>query len=433
MEEIKMSGGVVVTKGSPAVVRPSEMETSTPAASDTVPLSSFDRCMPPFPVTMLLVFDRAIDAPVETIKEALSRALAHYPPVAGRIVSDGSGIACTGEGVTFVAASASCSLKEAEGLPQMDDDLAVSYPGLLCRSTDPLLMVQATEFSCGRFTVGVTWNHLLADAAGMVQFLQAVGELARCGISPPSVVPVRRWDDDSLPSLPSSIVAAQKATLLDFEPQHVARLDVIIPSTLVSRIKAGRLGGGDQPCTTFDAVAAVLWRCRTRAVLSDTGGESPAPLTFPCNVRAHVRAPAGYYGNCVAMQVVPATVGVVANSDVGGLVRMIRSAKAKVAGLLSGDGGGVGGQTAAAAPLWYETLAVSSWRNMGLDATDFGGGAPARVLWRTERPTVPSCVVCPPRRAGSDGGVDVSSMFLKPEHVDAFLGELARLVAASEI
>ncbi|CAN6242417.1 unnamed protein product [Urochloa humidicola] len=425
-----MSGGVVVTKGSPAVVRPSESEPRTPAAVDTVTLSSFDSCMPPFPVTMLLVFDRAIDAPVETIKTALSRALAHYPLVAGRIAGDGSSIACNGVGVTFVPASANCSLKEA-AVPQMDD-LAVGYPDLLCRSADPLLMVQVTEFSCGGFTVGVTWNHLLADGAGMVQFLLAVGELARCGISPPSVVPVRRWDD-SLPSLPSSTVAAQKSTLLELEPQYVTRLDVIIPSTLVSRIKAGGLGGGGQPCSTFDAVAAVLWRCRTRAALSDAGdGKSPAPLTFPCNVRAHVGAPAGYYGNCVAMQVVPATVGVVADSDVGGLVRMIRSAKAKVAGLLSREGGGVEREEAVAAPpLWYETLAVSSWRNMGLEAMDFGGGAPAQVLWRTEQPTVPSCVLCPPRRAGSDGGVDVSTMFLKPEHVDAFLGELARLVVAA--
>ncbi|CAN6227402.1 unnamed protein product [Urochloa humidicola] len=274
-----MSGGAVVTKGSPAVIRPSELEPSTPPASDdTVPLSSFDSCMPPFPGTMLLVFDREIEEAVDTIKAALSRALAHYPPVAGRIAGDGSGIACTGEGVTFVPASASCSLSEAV-VPEMDD-LSVSYPGLLC---------QVTEFSCGGFTVGMTWNHLLADAAGMVQFLQAVAELARGGVSPPSVVPVRRWDD-SLPSLPSSIVAAQKSTLLDYEPQHVARLDVIVTSSLISRIKAG----GVQPCTTFDAVAAVLWRCGTRAALSGRRRRRVSDASHVSVQRARARRVAGW-------------------------------------------------------------------------------------------------------------------------------------------
>ena len=69
---------------------------------------------------------------------------------------------------------------------------------------------------------------------------------------------------------------------------------------------------------------------------------------------------------------------------------------------------------------------------IGLDAIDFGSCAPARVLWHAKRIMEPGCVVCPPRRAGRDGGVDVSTVFVKPEHVDAFLGELARLAASAE-
>jgi len=62
--------------------------------------------------------------------------------------------------------------------------------GLFCSSdADPLLLVQVTEFACGGFVVGVSSNHVIADGAGTVQFLQAVGELAR-GISPPSCFPI---------------------------------------------------------------------------------------------------------------------------------------------------------------------------------------------------------------------------------------------------
>ena len=97
-----MSVAVVVTKSSPELVVPSESEM---AADDTIALSSFDLCILPFPMKLLLAFDRPIDEPVETIKRALARALAHYRPAAGRLDGRG-GIACTGEGVAFVGASA---------------------------------------------------------------------------------------------------------------------------------------------------------------------------------------------------------------------------------------------------------------------------------------------------------------------------------------
>ena len=106
-----MSVAVVVTKSSPELVVPSESETTAApvmAADDTIALSSFDLCILPFPMKLLLAFDRPIHEPVETIK----RALAHYRPAAGRLDGRG-GIACTGEGVAFVAALAGCALDEA--------------------------------------------------------------------------------------------------------------------------------------------------------------------------------------------------------------------------------------------------------------------------------------------------------------------------------
>ncbi|RLM66301.1 10-deacetylbaccatin III 10-O-acetyltransferase-like [Panicum miliaceum] len=432
-----MSGVVVtIAKALPVVVRPSELELGTPPPSDTIALSPFDRLVPPIPVSSLFVFDRTIDEPVETIKRALSRALAHYRPVAGRLAGDGS-IACTDEGVTFVAASASCSLEEATAALQ-HMDLTVLYPGLLCRDADPLLLLQVTEFACGGFVVGVSSNHVIADGAGTVQFLQAVAELAR-GISPPSCLPIRSWDD-SLPVPTASTVAAQKSAI-KHEPPRLAHLDIVVPSSLISCIKAGGLGSYGEHCTALDAVMAVLWRCRTRAAMSASEDEAPAPLKFVCSMRAYVGAPSGYYGNCIRAQVVPATAGAVANSCIGDLVRLIRRAKEKIPDLLStggggGDGDGRGVADAAdhqaQAPLWYEAFSVTDWRYLGLDAADFGGGAPARVLWHAKRIMEPGCVVCPPRRAGRDGGVDVSSVFVKPEHVDTFLGELARLAASAE-
>ncbi|NP_001168474.1 Acyl transferase 15-like [Zea mays] len=428
------TAGFVVTKASPVMVRPSELElgrTPTPSlpAGDyaTVPLSSFDRRVPPMPATSLLVFERTIDEPVETIKRALSRALAHYRPMAGRLDGAG-GIACTDEGVTFVGAAASCALKEATTRALQEMDLAVCYPGLLCRDAEPLLLVQVTEFACGGFVVGVTSNHVAADGLGMAQFLKALGELAR-GTSPPSCIPVRSWDE-SLPV--SSAIPAAKGSMEHHDPQHLATLDIVIPSDLISRIKA------DDCCSVLDAVMAVLWRCRTRATMSPCDAESPAPLKFACNMRAHAGAPAGYYGNCIRVQVVRATAGVVASSGIGHLVGLIRRVKEMVPDLLSTPGSRAEadhcqGQHAPPPSLWYETFTVTDWRNLGLDAVDFGGGPPERVLLRHDRRAmVPSCVVCPRSRAKRHecDGVFVSSKFVKPQHVDALLAELAALVAS---
>ena len=72
-------------------------------------------------------------------------------------------------------------------------------------------------------------------------------------------------------------------------------------------------------------------------------------------------------------------------------------------------------------------LHVSSWRNIGFEGVDLGGGPPARVMYHSRwvgPPTVPTCMVYPPCR-GKDG-VNVLALVVKEEHTEAFLSELAR-------
>ncbi|KAG2551177.1 hypothetical protein PVAP13_9KG381500 [Panicum virgatum] len=300
---------ITVLKSSPAIVVPSEAEpvAVAPKAGEKVSLSSFDKRAGPFPITMLLAYDRPIHEPVEMIRRSLSRALSHYQPTAGRLLSDAD---------------------------------AIAYPSEPSRDSDPLLLVQVTEFACGGFEVGVTWNHVAADGAGMAQFLQAVGELAR-GVSPPSVSPVSHWWPDSPQATPQKAASSAAPG-----PQDMVRLDVTVPWSLITDIRAAGVAGGGKPCTVFEAVAAVLWKCRTRAALSGGDPGSPAPLFFPCNLRALVGTSAGYYGNCTVVQGVGAMTGVVADSAVGDLVGLIRLAKEKVPDVLrpsSDDGNSNGG------------------------------------------------------------------------------------------
>ncbi|CAL5005571.1 unnamed protein product [Urochloa decumbens] len=427
---------VLVRKLSPCVVRPSEP--ASMSGSTTIELSSFDKGLEKIQATALLMFEHPIHEVANTIKRALSRALVHYYPIAGRIVAgddDGSGvhIQCNGEGVAFVSASANCALKEAMSLDRSHgartllDDLAIFCPaaGKGLGPADPLLMMQVTEFSCGGFVLGVTWNHAIADGAGMAQFLQAVGELAN-GLPSPSIVPIR-WDD-SLPRPPPS------SPKMNLKPLDDLRwLEFTIPSRSINQIKAEfkERFPDSQPCTKFEAASGVLWQCRTRAMVCSP--ETPAFFMFLANVRNHVLgAKKGYYGNCTKAELIMATSGAVADGDIVDLVKMIKDSKKKIGEQfrkkeISNDPQQeVGDQMQKLAQLQYNMLIVTSWGNLAFDEIDFGSGRPARVTTLGEdKPSFPVCAVCLPWKEKHDG-VNVLSAIVKEEHVDGFLGELAR-------
>ncbi|KAF8694315.1 hypothetical protein HU200_038456 [Digitaria exilis] len=427
-------GGVVVTKSSPVIVRPPE-----PAATTTVTirLSSFDVGLHTIPANVLLMFEHPIHEPAETIKRALSQALVPYYPIAGRIVagaSDGEvNIQCTGEGVAFVSASVGCALKEAISLDRSPgaratllDELAVYYPGMRCGPGDPLMLMQVTEFSCGGFTVGVTGNHGVGDGAGWAQFLQAVGELAS-GSSSPSTVPIRQ--DDSLPSRPSS-VGSLSQLMTSLEPfDDLACVDITVPSRVISSIKAEYAKRFDgQTCTSFEAVSAVLWQCRTRAIMSDP--ETPALFLFGVNLREYMGAKKGYYGNCATGQLVMAKSGAVANGDIMDLVTMIKESKEKIPDQFKKNEGTTPQKPVDQRRLMdqqvrYNMLTTSSWRNLGFEKVDFGSGRPARVTpYAQDKLPFPACMMSLPHK-GKDGA-NIFTAMVKEEHVDSFLKELTR-------
>jgi hypothetical protein len=412
---------ILVSKSSPVLVGPLELGTS-PGDGDghVVRLSPFDKDASPMPVRLLLSYEQPIDEPVETMKAALSQALIHYYPVAGRLAAGADGaemhIVCNsnGQGVPFVGASANCALVDMPAAQR--NDLALEYHDEFRCQADALLMMQVTVFSCGGFYVGVTWNHLLADGVGIGQFLQAVGELAR-GMPRPSILPVRS-DDALWASHRQGLVAGNFSSV---EITHdLAFLDLTIPSSLISQVKAeiGIIQG--KPCTVFEVVVAVIWQCRTRSVISgDPEAEAPVSLIYPSNMRNLIGARHGYYGNCCVVQAAQATSGQVGSGETKDVVKLIRHVREEVQAMFNSSHGA--GEAKKTIGIGYNTLSVSTWRNLGLEAADFGGGTPARVMWHGKKVFVPHCIVCPPCKGKN--GVNVLAHIVKEEHVDAFLQE----------
>ncbi|KAL6653171.1 hypothetical protein ACP70R_012096 [Stipagrostis hirtigluma subsp. patula] len=420
---------IAVRKSPLVLIKPSEKLATT----GNIKLNPDEMMLMEFQIPVLLVFERPIHQTVETIKRALSQALVQYYHISGRISTGANNeefqIECTGEGVAFVAAFANCALKEAEFFDRSThcattllSELIVYYPPEVCGRNDPLLFMQVTEFTCGGFIIGVSWNHAIGDAAGISQFLQAVGELAR-GLSSPSVVPVR--GDDSIPSLHPTIIGL----LSNLEPLDLVFLDITITSSSISRIKDEfRVHSDGQMCTTVEVVMAMLWQCRTRAINSSP--DAPTLLLFAANARKQMGAKDGYYGNSTSLHFVRATCSTVANGDIIDLVKMIKDAKDKLLHKFKKNNGYQQLRMTGQQQLYhlqYNSLLVSSVQHLGFDKADFGGGKPVRIMCYGKRMLpLPFCTPCLPWK-----GKDAANVFagcVKEEHAPAFLGELARFM-----
>ncbi|RCV31160.1 hypothetical protein SETIT_6G154800v2 [Setaria italica] len=265
-------------------------------------------------------------------------------------------------------------------LELVDDDLCLRIHGAM--SSLKAREVLVTQFSRGGFVVGVTWNHSVADGAEMAQFLQAAGELA-VGMSSPSISS-DRWDNSLPIILPPSMVARPRSRLA--------------MSSSTDRIKAEfcdhRFGNG-RACTAFKAIATVLWRCRTRATTAITDGD-PDSLTL-----------LSFAVNLCKLRVMAAS-GVVASAGIVDLVDMIKSAKEEIPDRFKKDEDDRDQKLQPSIDQQivkdrYNTLMMSSWRNVGFERADFGGGTPARVMCHLRRRWgFPICVINPPWK-GKDG------------------------------
>ncbi|KAF8380840.1 hypothetical protein HHK36_028335 [Tetracentron sinense] len=279
--------------------------------------------------------------PVQAIREGLAKALVFYYPFAGRL-REGPGrkllVDCTAEGVMFIEADADVRLDQFGDSLQPPfpclEELLYDVPGSSGVLNCPLLLIQVTRLICGGFIFALRLNHTMSDAAGLVQFMSAVGEMAR-GAAVPSVQPV--WQRELLnardPPKVSCVhheydqVADTKGTLIPlddmahrsffFGPQEVSALRKHVPPHL-------------RHCSGFELLTACLWRCRTIALQPDP--EEEVRVLCIVNARAKCLLPEGFYGNAFAFPVALTAAGKLCQNPLGYALELVRKAKADVTG-----------------------------------------------------------------------------------------------------
>nr|WKK95849.1 alcohol acyltransferase 1 [Lilium sp.] len=279
--------------------------------------------------------------PVMVIREALAKALVFYYPLAGRLREGADrklAVECTGEGVVFIEADANVRLE------QFGDALQPPFPCLEELLFDvegssgilgcPLILIQVTRLSCGGFIFALRLNHTISDAAGLVQFMTAVGELARGAIAP-TVQPVwaRHLLEARSPPCPTfahreyDVIPDTKNTLIPlddmvhrsffFGRREIAALRRRVPHHLRSS-------------STFEILTASLWKCRTSSIQVDPYEEVRIICIVNSRGKFNPPLPTGYYGNALALPVAVAEAGKVANNPLGYALELVKKAKAEV-------------------------------------------------------------------------------------------------------
>ncbi|OAY71025.1 Benzyl alcohol O-benzoyltransferase [Ananas comosus] len=331
--------------------------------------------------------------PVAVVRSAVAKALVHYYPLAGRIL-EGPGrklaVECTGEGVVFVGADADVTLEDFGG------DLSPPIPcneKLLCEpessSADiigrPLLFIQVTRMKCGGFIFAVQICHCMADAAGLVQLLIDIGELAR-GADAPSVPPV--WARSSSRRSPPRVTHQhpEYEEVADPARDRISPADALVHRRFFFRdeeetacLRRQAPAGLRGTCSRFELIAAFVWKCRTIALRYDA--EDEVRIQFVVNARGKRRIskqpqlPRGFYGNAFAFAVASSTAGELCERPFGYALQLVAEAKARVldVGYLQSVSDLM---VLKARPRFAvaRTYLVSDLTKSGLRAVDFGWG-----------------------------------------------------------
>ncbi|RDY04275.1 hypothetical protein CR513_12032, partial [Mucuna pruriens] len=303
------------------VVTPSE-----PTPNTVLPLSALDsQLFLRFTIEYLLVYrpgpglDRS-STPAR-LKSALAKALVPYYPFAGRVRarSDGPGleVVCRAQGVVFVEAfSERYTVHDFQKAPktvtQWRKLLSLYVTDVLKGS--PILVLQLTWLADGGAAVGIGINHCLCDGIGSAEFLNYFSDLAsgKCVGGDPKPKPVwerellkaeRRRKEGNSETMRHHLEFTRVPDLCGFMNRVTSCLKptcIVFDERRIHALKTAT-GVGEASYTSFEVVAAHVWRSWARAL--GFPKNQTLKLLFSVNVRKRVRPglPEGYYGNAFVL------------------------------------------------------------------------------------------------------------------------------------
>ncbi|CAK8570738.1 unnamed protein product [Lathyrus sativus] len=279
--------------------------------------------------------------PVDVIRKALAETLVFYYPFAGRL-REGPGrklmVDCNEEGVLFIEADADVGLKDFGDALQPPfpclEELLFDVPGSSQVLNTPLMLIQVTRLNCGSFIFALRVNHTMCDAAGLTQFMSALGEISR-GMKEPSIPPL--WGREHLNARnPPRVTCTHreyeqipdpKGTIIPLD--DMAHRSFFFGPTEVAAIRA-YLPSHQQRRSNFEILTACLWRCRTIALQPDADEEVRIICIVNSRSKFNPPLPKGFYGNAFAFPVAVTTAGKLIKNPMGYALELVQKAKGDV-------------------------------------------------------------------------------------------------------
>ncbi|KAL5171004.1 Taxadien-5-alpha-ol O-acetyltransferase [Glycine soja] len=327
------------------------------------------------------------------LKAALAKALVPYYPFAGRVRSrpDGPGleVVCRAQGAVFIEASserytAHDFQKAPKTVAQWRKLLSLYVTDVLKGS--PILVIQLTWLADGAAAVGVGINHCICDGIGSAEFLNYFSDLASHNNNvsvDPKPKPV--WDRQLMN--PDGRTRANLAMHTEFVrvPDLCGFMNRVTsglrPTCIVfdeRRINALKGACGMSSYTSFEVLAAHVWRSWARAM--GFPKNQTLKLLFSVNVRKRVKPglPEGYYGNAFVLGCAQTSAWELGERGVGYGSGLVKRAKERVDSehvrrvveLVS---------ESRASPDSVGVLILSQWSRLGLERVELGMGKPLHV------------------------------------------------------
>ncbi|OMO90847.1 Transferase [Corchorus olitorius] len=243
----------------------------------------------------------------QVLKEALSKTLVSFYPMAGRLGSDENGrleIVCNAEGVLWVEAETTSDIDDlGDFKPSLKLQQLVPLPNSGDSFSDPLFVAQITRFKCGGVCLGVGFNHTLADGTTIFHFVNSWSELARGlpQITEPPLIDrtLLRARNPPTPKFHHVEYDPPPSLNTSFQPNPQVSVFKMTLDQL-NTLKAKSLKNGSTiKFSTYTILVAYIWRCVSKARgLSDN---QVTKLYMPTNGRPRLRPPlpSGYLGNVI--------------------------------------------------------------------------------------------------------------------------------------
>ncbi|KAI7753948.1 hypothetical protein M8C21_011951 [Ambrosia artemisiifolia] len=311
------------------------------------------------------------------MKKALADVLVSFYPMAGRLDRDETGrivINCNGEGVLFVEAESDTCL----------DDFGEFTP------SPEFNFTQVTRFKCGGVGLGCGVFHTLSDGLSSLHFINTWSDVAR-GLSvaiPPFIdrtllrardPPTPTHDHVEYHPPPTMNTITKKSGSLSKSSTTMLKLTLDQLNTL--KAKAKNDGGPNH--STYEILAAHLWRCACKARGLPEDQLTKLYVATDGRSRLSPHLPRGYLGNVVFTATPVAKSGDLTSGSLSNAAKLIHATLAKMDDeylrsaidyleLQPDLSALIRGPSYFASP----NLNINSWTRLPVHDADFGWGRP---------------------------------------------------------